>query len=41
MKTTAIYDYFWDEIDKDVEIKEIEGENYYNKIVFNTFIKLP
>ena len=40
MKTTAIYDYFWDEIDNDVEIKEIEGENYYNKIVFNTFIKL-
>ncbi len=40
MKIEAIYDYFWDEIDKDLEIKEIEGEDYYNKVVFNAFVRL-
>ena len=40
MKIEAIYDYFWDEIEKDLEIKEIEGEDYYNKVVFNAFVKL-
>lgn len=40
MKIQEIYDYFWDEIDKDLEIQEIEGEDYYNKVVFNAFVKL-
>jgi hypothetical protein len=40
MKIQEIYDYFWDEIDKDLEIQEIEGEDYYNKVVFNAFVRL-
>jgi hypothetical protein len=40
MKIQEIYDYFWDEIDKDLELQEIEGEDYYNKVVFNAFVRL-
>jgi hypothetical protein len=40
LKIQEIYDYFWDEIDKDLELQEIEGEDYYNKVVFNAFVRL-
>ena len=40
MKKSDIYDYCWDKILEDQEIMDVEGEDFYNKIVFNTFVKL-
>lgn len=40
MKKSDIYDYCWDKILEDQEIMDVEGEDFYNKIVFNTFVEL-
>ena len=40
MKKETVYDYFWDEIIKDKELQQIEGEDFYNKVTFNSFINL-
>ena len=39
MKKNDIYDYFWDKILEDEEIKSLD-ENFYNKVVFNSFVAL-
>lgn len=40
MKNEEIYDYFYEKIEKDEEIMDIEGEDFYNKITFNSFISI-
>lgn len=39
MKKKDIYDYFFDKIIDDEEIKSL-NEDFYNKVVFNSFIAL-
>lgn len=39
MKKKDIYDYIWDKIPEDEEIKNLD-EDFYNKVVFNAFVAL-